>query len=204
MAKTKKGKKNSNYQKNSTKYKAGIQSNFYEEENASEELPVYEEEKEEHLIELDDDNQVDSTSYNKSFLEEDDFTEDEIEEYKLSLLHDEEIVKERLRKVISKKGKLNVVMIAEKPSIVKLISQALSNGQFDKEIWEGFQAYHFNNLKFKGFKSNLTVCSVYGNMYEYIFDKNIQIMKKNPIDILVNYPVFLEKIEDKDDRKKGK
>ena len=174
MAKTKISNDNSQYQKSIDSKANAIQAYSSSEEiEESEESSVNEEGKEQ--FPGSDDEQAAATSYNESFLNKNDFTSEEIKEYKSSLIHDEDRVRERLNKVVAMKGKLNVVMIAEKPNIAELISQALSEGKYSKNIWEGFKSYHFNNLKFKGFRANCTVLSVYGNVYEYDFDRRSDI-----------------------------
>ena len=169
--------------------KSAIQAYSSEEEEESEESSVYEEEKEQFTDSGDE--QTAATSYNESFLKKDDFTIKEIKEYKASLIHDEDSVMQRLEEILENNGELNVVMIAEKPNIAELISRVLSEDYYSKDIWKGFKSYHFNNLDFKGFYANCTVLSVYGNLYEYDFDRESNISKENPIDILVNNPVYL-------------
>ena len=164
------------------------QYNISDWEENSGESSVGEEDKGEQLINSDDYYQISSASFNNSSLNDEDFTKDEIKEYKSSLIHDEDSVRARLNKVVAKKGKLNVVMIAEKPNIAEIITQALSSGEYYRETWRGFKTYHFNKQKFKDFNANFTVCSVYGNMHEYDFDRNTNMMRKNPVNILVNYP----------------
>ena len=186
MEKTGKGDKSYLHHKPTPHSKSAIQA-YSSEEQESEELLVYEEEQ---LAESDGEKAVE-TSYNERFLNKDDYTSQEIEEYKASLIHNEDSVEQRLKKIYKNRGKLNVVMIAEKPNIAKLISRVLSEDYYSKDIWKGFKSYHFNHLKFKGVPAKFTVCSVYGNMYWYDFDRDTDISNHKPIDILINNPVYL-------------
>ena len=54
---------------------------------------------------------------------------EEINDYKNSLVHDEDEDHKRLKQIYDKKGMLNVVMVAEKPKIAELISQVLSQNK---------------------------------------------------------------------------
>ena len=187
MEKTGKGNKSYLHHKPTPHSNSAIQAYSSEEEEESEKSSVYEEEQ---LAESDGEQAVE-TSYNESFLNKDDYTSQEIEEYKASLIHDENCVKQRLEEILKNNGELNVVIIAEKPNIAKLISRVLSEDYYSKDIYKGFKSYYFKNLDFKGFYANCTVLSVYGNLYEYDFDRDTNILKENPIDILVNNPVYL-------------
>ena len=200
MAKTKKSKKNSQRQKQPAPKKNTIQVSSSEEDKISEESSVYEEEQ---LVEVDADEQAVVTSYNESFLNKNDYSNKQIIDYNSSLNHDDESVKQRINRLYRKKGKLNVVMIAEKPNIAELISQVLSKGKYSKDFWEGFKSYHFNNLIFKGVNANCTVLSVYGNVYEFDFDRDSDISKRDPFDILLNDPVYLYRTKIKNERMKG-
>ena len=73
--------------------------------------------------------QTEQCSYDDGFLAVDDYTEEEINDYKNSLVHDEDEVHKRLKQIYDKKGMLNVVMVAEKPKIAELISQVLSQNK---------------------------------------------------------------------------
>ena len=161
MEKTGKGDKSYLHHKPTPHSKSAIQAYSSEEEEESEKLLVYEEEQ---LAESAGEQAVE-TSYNESFLNKDDYTSQEIEEYKASLIHDENCVEQRLEEILKNNGELNVVMIAEKPNIAEFFSRVLSEDYYSKDIWKGFKSYHFNYLKFKGVPAKCTVCSVYRNMY---------------------------------------
>ena len=103
---------------------------------------------------------------------------------------------------------LNILMIAEKPSIAYTITKILSKNKFNKYEHQTMKLYTFKGL-FKGIKSFFTVTSVkghiYDNKYEYEIDKNhpeesyhynmIKCLKNNKI----NIPAFLRYIaKDKD------
>ena len=68
-------------------------------------------------------------TYENEFLNQDDYTEDEINKYKESLKHNDKELEERFKNIWERKEKLNVVMIAEKPKIAELISQVLSKNK---------------------------------------------------------------------------
>ena len=169
------------------------------ENKSSQDSEEEEEEKEEQILDIQNNIVLAQSSYDDNFLNQNDFTNKEIVKYKESLIHDEDEVQDRLWRIYRKKGELKVLMIAEKPRIALLISQALSKGKFQTESWEGLRSHHFDNLDFKGFEANFTVCSVYGNVYEYGFDPTEYRYEIDPVDTLTNRPIYLYRVRDKNE-----
>lgn len=81
----------------------------------------------------------------------------------------------RLQRAASVKGGINVVMVAEKPSVASTLYAMLK--PFDDQVtdsslerpwvekWKGLNAYHYHG-KFKGIPAYFTIVSVYGHIYK--------------------------------------
>jgi DNA topoisomerase-3 len=87
---------------------------------------------------------------------------------------------------------VNVLMIAEKPSIAKSISEALSNNPRNRKLGRGSGIFQFDGY-FGNTKANFTVSSVMGHVYTSDFQKHHN--KWDAIDYLDLYDVPIEKLE---------
>jgi DNA topoisomerase-3 len=87
---------------------------------------------------------------------------------------------------------VNVLMIAEKPSIAKSISEALSNNPRNRKVGRGNNLFQFDGY-FGNIKATFTVSSVMGHVYTSDFQK--QHNKWDAVDYLDLYDVPIEKLE---------
>lgn len=90
----------------------------------------------------------------------------------------------RLKKIYQENKIIEIAMIAEKPSVARAIANTLRNYKgktkykkdfknkgkekpvtLEPDEWNGFKAYHFKST-FKGFPANITMLSVFGNIYK--------------------------------------
>ena len=105
---------------------------------------------------------------------------------------------------------LEILMVAEKPSLAKVITKILGGKDYKIHFYESITVYTFKRL-FKGKKANFTVASVLGHIYQDAFDdydedieikdlyneKIIKTIKKNKDNERIkklNIPKFLRKI----------
>lgn len=97
-----------------------------------------------------------------------------------SWIHNEAKVLKNLE-ALSHSGPINVLMISEKPSIAKTISEILSGNKAKegKSIFKPCPVWQYQG-EFKGFKANFRVTSVTGHMYSRDFDKKIDSWKVDP------------------------
>jgi DNA topoisomerase IA len=75
-----------------------------------------------------------------------------------------EAMKKRLQRISSRKGGVNVVMIAEKPRVAMEIAKVLSNNQ-QKDLYDEHFVRHEYHGKFKGYNAFFRILSVYGHIY---------------------------------------
>ena len=86
-----------------------------------------------------------------------------------AFVHDQSAVIKNLE-TLGSKGVINVLMVTEKPSIVKTIAQILSNNTVKetKAIHKPCPVWWYNG-DFKGFDASLKITSVTGQMYSRDF-----------------------------------
>ena len=73
-----------------------------------------------------------------------------------------------MSQIAEEDGEINIAIIAEKPSVAKMIARSLSNVKKLKTItdtWEGYEAYQFS-WNYNGISSQVKVLSVYGHIYK--------------------------------------
>jgi DNA topoisomerase-3 len=81
-------------------------------------------------------------------------------------------------RIVKTKGHLTIMMVAEKPSIAKTISEVLSKDpRSNQGIHKPCPIWTFDGI-FKGFKAKFKVTSVAGHMYNRDFSKEVNKNKK--------------------------
>jgi hypothetical protein len=93
-----------------------------------------------------------------------------LKEYKESLKLDMTVMKRHFRDLQKNKGGINVVMIAEKPSVARAIANALApkiegRQNIFKDRWKGFSSYEFYG-RFHGVNAYFYVLSLFGHLYK--------------------------------------
>ena len=129
-----------------------------------------------------------TSGFDSHFLKRVDIKPEEKKIHKKNLIHKMIDVEKRLDYIVSRKRKLNVVMIAEKPKIASIISNSLNERRVDPKIWNNYLDFKFDH-PFKGYNASFTVWSVFGHVYNRQFHKNLKLKDLQPADL------FSEKIE---------
>ena len=91
---------------------------------------------------------------------------------------------------------LNILMIAEKPSIAKTISKILAPGNLINLTKEKGWCYYSFKDKFKGVKANFVISAVSGHIYQVDFPDDYQSYNIDPYNL---FDAPIEKIESNDD-----
>ena len=71
----------------------------------------------------------------------------------------------RLKAIQGKKGRINVTMMAEKPSVARKIAEVLSNNKCREMRDCGFARFEYKG-KFKEVNAFFRIFSVYGHVYK--------------------------------------
>lgn len=103
--------------------------------------------------------------YDPKFLKRVDIPQKDKLKYLQSLVHDMPKLLKRLKKIETVKGGINVVMIAEKPSVAQVISKVLSKDKVNDFQDDGFCVFEYED-KFHDIKAYFRVLSTYGHIYK--------------------------------------
>jgi DNA topoisomerase IA len=98
-------------------------------------------------------------------------------------------------------GGINVTMIAEKPSIAKVIAHVLSNNTCERKSYNGFVRYEYKG-EFRGKKAFFTIISVFGHIYKKHYEHQTKSYEVDPHDLIdgdiKDYPADFNQNERKD------
>ena len=129
-------------------------------------------------------------SFDSQFLEKEDFTESERQDYYDSLQVDEEELDDKLSDKYDRGMYIDIAIITEKRSVAKRIAQVLGKkGTISSEWWEGLETQTFYG-SFREYEARFRIVYTSGHIYQYNFDKEENIFKSDPFDILLNKPTY--------------